>query len=176
MSFGRKGLDGQAPSDGPSGFGQRRAGLAGGDLPPGMASAMNRSASPEPAMSDRLQSFLAAERANRPVATEPSFDDLPRQAAPTRHEGAPREMWIAYLLWWFLGGFAAHRFYLGRAASAIGMICTLMGSMALIFIAPPAGLGCFLLWALWLLADAALIPGMTRRYNESLAGPASAFA
>lgn len=176
MSFGRKGLDGQPPSDSTSGFGQRRAGLAGDAMPPGMQSAINRGVTNDPAMSSQLQSFLAAERANRPSPVEPAISEVAERHMPVRHGGSPREMWVAYLLWWLLGGFAAHRFYLGQATSAVVMLCAVMGSFAMMFILPPLGLVCFLLWFLWLLADAALIPGMTRRYNDALAGPATVFS
>lgn len=36
---------------------------------------------------------------------------------------------VAYLLWFFLGGFGAHRFYMGRTGSAIGMVALFLGSM-----------------------------------------------
>lgn len=168
MGFGRKGLDGQAPMAAPSTMGR---------MPPGMARAMNQPGSGEPAVSSQLQAFLAAERANRGSAPEPEITDVAERmrAGPVR-TGSKREMWVAYLLWWFLGGFAAHRFYLGQATSAVIMIATMIGSFAMMAIIPPVGLGCFVLWALWLLADIALIPGMTRRYNDALSPAADVFA
>lgn len=150
--------------------------MAVNTMPPGMASALDRGASSGPAVSNQLQSFLAAERANGPVASELSTSDYAERAPTVRREGSRREMWLAYLLWWFLGCFGAHRFYLGQGTSAVIMVCALVGSFAMLFILPPVGLVCFLLWCLWLLADAALIPGMTRRYNDSLESPAAAFA
>ena len=39
-----------------------------------------------------------------------------------------RKNWVvAYLLSWFLGGFGAHRFYLGKIGSGLGMLFTLGG-------------------------------------------------
>jgi len=38
---------------------------------------------------------------------------------------------VAYLLWFFLGGFGAHRFYMGRTGSAFGMMGLCIGSMVL---------------------------------------------
>ena len=61
-----------------------------------------------------------------------------------------KDVGIAYLLWFFLGLFSGHRFYLGRAGSAVAQILTL------------GGLG------IWLLADLFLIPKMVREYNESI--------
>ena len=62
-----------------------------------------------------------------------------------------KDVGITYLLWFFLGAFSAHRFYLGRTGSAIAQMLTL------------GGLG------VWLLADAFLIPKMVREYNEGIA-------
>jgi TM2 domain-containing membrane protein YozV len=40
---------------------------------------------------------------------------------------------VAYLLSWLLGPLGIHRFYLGRTASAVGMLClTIMGALLLI--------------------------------------------
>lgn len=64
----------------------------------------------------------------------------------------------AYVLWFFLGGFGAHRFYLGRIATAVGqLILLLFGWLPL-----------FLGWAVlgvWWLVDAFLIPDMIRIEN-----------
>ncbi|MHC4427257.1 MAG: TM2 domain-containing protein [Planctomycetota bacterium] len=38
---------------------------------------------------------------------------------------------VAYLLWFFLGGFGAHRFYMGRTGSALGMMGLCIASMVL---------------------------------------------
>lgn len=44
-----------------------------------------------------------------------------------------KNMWAAYALWYFFGGFGAHRFYLGRKGSAIGqLIVGLIAFFALI--------------------------------------------
>lgn len=59
---------------------------------------------------------------------------------------------VAYLLWFFLGLFSAHRFYLGRAGSAILQI-------VLYFV---------LVGFIWLLIDAFLIPGMVQQHREAL--------
>jgi len=63
---------------------------------------------------------------------------------------------IAYILWFLLGLFGGHRFYLGRTGSAILMlILTLTG----------IGLP---ITAIWWLIDAFLIPGMAQDYNDRL--------
>lgn len=53
---------------------------------------------------------------------------------------------VAYLLWFFLGWISAHRFYLGRPATAILQILSYF----------------ILIGFIWLLIDAFLIPGMVR--------------
>lgn len=63
-----------------------------------------------------------------------------------------------YLLWFFLGTFGAHRFYLGRISSGVGMLMlALLGWLPL-----------FLGWValgIWWLIDAFLIPDIIRAEN-----------
>ena len=74
---------------------------------------------------------------------------------------------IAYLLWWFLGSLGAHRFYMGRTASAVCMLLLTLSSWVLILVVIGfAGLAAV---AIWWLIDAFLIPGYIRRYNMRLA-------
>jgi TM2 domain-containing membrane protein YozV len=63
----------------------------------------------------------------------------------------------AYLLWFFLGGFGAHRFYFGRAGSGGAMLGLLVGSILLTpFL---IGLLGFPILTIWWLIDAFLILG-----------------
>ncbi len=57
---------------------------------------------------------------------------------------------VAYLLWFFLGGFSAHRFYLGKVAS--GVLYLLTGQLF--------GIG-------WVI-DAFILGGMVDTENNSL--------
>ena len=59
---------------------------------------------------------------------------------------------VAYLLWFFLGFFSAHRFYLGRTGSAIAQFL----------------LNCILIGLIWTLIDAFLIPGMIREKQDQI--------
>ncbi len=64
---------------------------------------------------------------------------------------------IAYLLLVFLGGFGAHRFYLGKTGTAVAMlILWVLGWMTLIL-----GVGLIMLAAvgIWAFVDLFLIPG-----------------
>lgn len=59
---------------------------------------------------------------------------------------------VAYLFWFFLWIFSAHRFYLGRPGSAILQILSYF----------------ILIGFIWVLVDLFLIPGMVRKKNDDL--------
>ncbi len=82
------------------------------------------------------------------------------------YDAHKRSLLIAYLLWFFLGVAAVHRFYAGRTGSAVLMLALLGGSLALL----PFGIGLLTiwLWVAWLLLDAILLPGLISRYNTRL--------
>ncbi len=73
---------------------------------------------------------------------------------------ASKSAGTAYLLWFLLGGFAAHRFYLRRFVSAIIFLAVWWGGWATVSL----GVGILLVaaGAIWLFADLFLIPGMAR--------------
>lgn len=70
---------------------------------------------------------------------------------------------ISYVLWFFLGMFGAHRFYLERTGSAIAMLVITIFSFLLLAV----GIGALglLVVGIWAIVDAFLIPGMAREYN-----------
>ena len=73
------------------------------------------------------------------------------------YEANKKEALIAYLLWFFLGLFGAHNFYLKRTGVAVAQLIlslTLVGMLITIF---------------WVLVDAFLIPGWVRNQNNLLA-------
>lgn len=73
---------------------------------------------------------------------------------------------IAYLLLIFLGGFGAHRFYLGKTGTAATMLVLfVLGWLTLIF-----GIGLVLLAAvgIWALVDLFLIPGIIQTDRQAL--------
>lgn len=72
---------------------------------------------------------------------------------------------VAYLLWFFLGGFGAHRFYMGRIGSGLGMLGLTLASAVLSVVA--IGLVGYLAVFAWWVADAFLM-------NKWLKGSASA--
>jgi TM2 domain-containing membrane protein YozV len=77
-----------------------------------------------------------------------------------------KDVVVAYLLWFFLSYFGAHRFYLGRYGSGAAQLGLAVGGLILLVVF----VGLFL-WAalgIWVLVDAVLIPGMVREHNLSL--------
>ena len=73
---------------------------------------------------------------------------------------------IAYLLLIFLGGFGAHRFYLGKTGTAVTMLVLfLLGWLTLVL-----GVGLILLAAvgIWAFVDLFLIPGIIRADQQAL--------
>ncbi len=81
-------------------------------------------------------------------------------------EAGKKSMAVSYLLWLFLGGFGAHRFYLGQTGTAVAMlVLSIVGVLTAI-----VGVGFLLLipvW-IWLLVDAFLIPGYVKSHNQRL--------
>jgi len=76
-------------------------------------------------------------------------------------EAQKKSTGAAYLLWFFLGTFGAHRFYLGEFGTAIAQL--LLGLLGWI----PLFLGWIVL-GIWWLVDLFLIPEIVRRKNMEL--------
>ncbi len=84
-----------------------------------------------------------------------------------QYDAAKKSAGIAYLLWFFLGGFGAHRFYLGQIGTGVAQLLILVFSFILTFVA--VGLLGFLVLGVWVIVDAFLIPGIVQRHNQLLA-------
>lgn len=96
--------------------------------------------------------------------------DLPRTTDADRmmrYDANRKSVLIAYLLWFFLGLFGVHRFYLGRIGTGVGMLVLHGISWVLAFVL--IGYLGFAFLGLWWLIDALLIPGMARGHNNRLA-------
>lgn len=73
---------------------------------------------------------------------------------------------ISYILWFFLGGFGAHRFYLGRIGTGVAMLAITVISWILTLIV--IGAFGFIVIGIWWIVDAFLIPGMVRSRNDAV--------
>ena len=89
-------------------------------------------------------------------------DTLANARAHMMYDANRKSTGVAYLLCIFLGGFGAHRFYLGRTGtSAVQLVLWLLGWATLFIAWIPLGI--------WIIVDLFLIPGMARNENMSLA-------
>lgn len=106
----------------------------------------------------------ALETAAHNVLMWPNHENLPEEPVEmpltteqlllleSRVDARSKSTALAYLLWFFLGVLSIHRFYLGRPKTAILQII----------------LNCIVIGLLWTLADAFLIPGLVRAYNDNV--------
>lgn len=73
---------------------------------------------------------------------------------------------VTYLLWFFLGAFGVHRFYLGHVFRGLVMLCLLIAGV----LTAPIGIGLLPLGflALWLLLDLFFIPALVNEHRAKL--------
>jgi TM2 domain-containing membrane protein YozV len=94
------------------------------------------------------------------------MNQLDHQGAQVRahmmYDANKKSVGAAYLLWFFLGGLGAHRFYLGQVGSGVAQLLLLFLGWLPLF------LGWFAL-GIWLLVDAFLIPSIAADENMKLA-------
>lgn len=83
-----------------------------------------------------------------------------------RFEAGRKSVLVTYLLWFFLGCFALHRFYLGYYLSGLLMLGLWVIGVGLSVIL--VGYVILLVPVIWWALDALLIPGMVRASNEAL--------
>lgn len=73
---------------------------------------------------------------------------------------------LAYVLWFFLGGFGAHRFYLGKTVSAIIMLAmTVLGILTSVI---GIGLIFLIIVGIWWVIDAVLIFLAAQKANNNI--------
>ncbi|HXC75087.1 MAG TPA: TM2 domain-containing protein [Sphingomicrobium sp.] len=90
----------------------------------------------------------------------------PATANPARqhmiYDANRKSTGVAYLLWFFLGGFGAHRFYLGQTGTAVTQLLLLLLGWIPMFVG-------WIALGIWLFVDLFLIPGIAREQNLRLA-------
>ena len=111
----------------------------------------------------RRAAFLAEERARRdqPQARD-EFGAAPRTPVFVREKSTG----TAYLLWFFLCGLSAHRFYLGYSTSAVIQLALMPIGYAMVFAGSLAGALPIFAGGLWMLGDVFAIPSMARQANR----------
>lgn len=89
------------------------------------------------------------------------------QRAMMMYDASKKSAVVAYLLWFFVGMFGAHRFYLGRTGSAaLMLIGTILSALLTVVVIGLIGIAII---GIWVLVDAFLIPGMVEEHNKQLA-------
>ena len=89
-----------------------------------------------------------------------------------RYDANKKSAAVAYVFWFFLGAFGAHRFYLGATGSGAALLIVTLASFLLMVLA----VGFLTIWisAVWVFVDLVLIPGIARKHNNYLAVQLSA--
>lgn len=77
-----------------------------------------------------------------------------------------KSMVAAYALWLFLGYLGAHRFYMGRIPSGVGMLLLNFFSVVLTLIL--IGYIGIMAGFVWWVIDACLIPGWVNKHNATV--------
>lgn len=157
-SFGRKGVE--SGSVEPV---RRRAAFL---TPPAAALAQEPS---DPLAKARL-AFLASERARARDADDggasESGSSVTRPGRTIIVSG--KSLGTAYVLWFFLGGFSAHRFYLNTPLTAIAQVCLWYVSLMMLMAGNVVAFYPLVAGGLWVLADAFLMPRLRDAANEKL--------
>jgi len=89
------------------------------------------------------------------------------QRAMMMYDASKKSALVAYVLWFFVGMFGGHRFYLKKTGSALFMLIGTIASIVLTFVL--IGFLGLAIIGLWVLVDAFLIPGMVEEHNQKLA-------
>jgi len=130
-------------------------------------------AAPAPESSDPLakarDAFLASERARARDADDGGASDSPAAVRAGRTVVVSgKSLGTAYVLWFFLGGFSAHRFYLGTPFTAIAQVCLWYISLMMLMVGNSIAFYPLTAGGLWILADAFLMSRLRDAANEKL--------
>ena len=123
-----------------------------------------------PGRGDARQLFGASTRTIGALDRE---DPALSGAVPPMQRGTGKKsIPVAYLLWFLLGTFGAHRLYLRLYATGTVLLATALSSFLLmsgVFGQTPARVGYVTIWIpmVWALADLFLIPGLKRKHDTT---------
>lgn len=84
----------------------------------------------------------------------------------TEIEARGKKAVVAYLLWFFLGTFGGHRFYLGKTGTGVAQLALAVVGYATAVILV-GFIFLFIVWA-WMLIDVFLIGGMIREDHQRI--------
>ncbi|MFN3661738.1 NINE protein [Yoonia sp.] len=82
-----------------------------------------------------------------------------------------KSLGVAYLLLFFLGGFGAHRFYLGRMGTGFAILFLVWGGVLLSAIL--IGIPMLIIGGIWVLVDIFLLPSMVELDTQRLRATAA---
>ena len=82
------------------------------------------------------------------------------------YDANKKSVGVSYLIWFFLGMFGVHRFYLSTPVA--GILILLFSILGFLTLFTGVGAVFLLISGIWCLLDAFLIPGIVRRYNNNL--------
>lgn len=84
-----------------------------------------------------------------------------------QYDAEKKSVGVAYLLWFFVGMFGAHRFYLSQPGTGAALLIITLLSILFMFMV----VGLFTIWisVIWVFVDLFLIPGIAREQNIALA-------
>jgi len=154
-SFGRKNLEGCAPSP-------PRAGLVAGQ-PRSFQPMHNQPPQSDDELEARRAAFVAEERARSGTKGEEVPDEAREQALRKfKAEAAPlpptdRSLKVAYALWFLTGLAGGHRFYLRRPVTGTVQAALFLGCWGATFLEYYAAFGGLALSCIWMIADGFLI-------------------
>jgi len=105
--------------------------------------------------------------ARRTVIFQEEGNVMSDAALMMQYDANKKSALVAYVLWFFMGLFGAHHFYLDRKGTGICMLAITLTSFILMFVF--IGFLTIFITIIWDFVDLFLIPGMTRKYNNDLA-------
>ncbi|SMG19086.1 TM2 domain-containing protein [Paenibacillus aquistagni] len=100
------------------------------------------------------------------VAMKSQLDARELMIVDSEVKSQGKNMGIAYVLWFFLGGFGGHRFYMGKTGSGVAQLLLMLASTLLTILL--IGVVGFIALGLWVLIDAFFVHKWVTDYNVNV--------